>query len=219
MTATERMSILLDERGVEYRREGCEFFFGDYHIWAMSDSVLCMSRTNLTPEQAIAATLGAGTLTAKQVMAIAGRHQPDYCSDTHVCFDWQAIADELNATLGSCNCSNDCTNGERTDAPSLPHFWTHDGTLHVELPKLPDSISVRLPDVRDREVHSARTWLYTLGAGTCHVECFDDGVDEGVDGEWYSYSAPTWYLSCGHEIHESERPEWCPWCGKKVVDE
>lgn len=38
-----------------------------------------------------------GTLTAEQVMAIAGKHQPDYCSDTHVCFDWQAIADELNA--------------------------------------------------------------------------------------------------------------------------
>lgn len=40
-------------------------------------------------------------LTAEQVMAIAGKHQPDYCSDTHVCFDWQAIADELNAKLGS----------------------------------------------------------------------------------------------------------------------
>jgi hypothetical protein len=50
-----------------------------------------------TPEQAIAATLGSGTLTAEQVMAIVGKHQPDYCSDTHVCFDWQAIADELNA--------------------------------------------------------------------------------------------------------------------------
>ena len=41
-----------------------------------------------------------GTLTAEQVMAIAGKHQPDYCSDTHVCFEWRAIADELNATLG-----------------------------------------------------------------------------------------------------------------------
>ena len=58
MTAIERIRELLDERGVEYRREGCEFFFGDYHIWAMSDSMLCMSRTNLTPEQAIDATLG-----------------------------------------------------------------------------------------------------------------------------------------------------------------
>lgn len=45
-----------------------------------------------------------GTLTAEQVMAIAGKHQPDYCSDTHVCFDWRAIADELNAILGSKTC-------------------------------------------------------------------------------------------------------------------
>ena len=52
-----------------------------------------------TPEQAVAATLGAPTLTAEQVMSIAGKHQPDYCSDTHVCFDWQAIADELNEWL------------------------------------------------------------------------------------------------------------------------
>jgi hypothetical protein len=43
-------------------------------------------------------------LTAERVMAIAGKHQPDYCSDTHVCFDWQAIADELNATL----CNGEC---------------------------------------------------------------------------------------------------------------
>ena len=51
-----------------------------------------------------AATLGSGTLTAEQVLTIAGKHQPDYCSDTHVCFDWQAIADELNATLGGGEC-------------------------------------------------------------------------------------------------------------------
>lgn len=43
-------------------------------------------------------------LTAEQVMAIAGKHQPDYCSDTHVCFNWQAIADELNVTLGNGTC-------------------------------------------------------------------------------------------------------------------
>ena len=45
------------------------------------------------------------TLTAEQVMAIAGKHQPDYCSDTHVCFDWQAIADELNTRAErTCEC-------------------------------------------------------------------------------------------------------------------
>lgn len=55
---------------------------------------------------------GGGKLTAEQVMAIAGKHQPDYCSDTHVCFDWQAIADELNAALGGGECENV---GEITD--------------------------------------------------------------------------------------------------------
>lgn len=46
-------------------------------------------------------------LTAEQVMAIARKHQPDYCSDTHICFDWQAIADELNAALERGECRNE----------------------------------------------------------------------------------------------------------------
>ena len=67
------------------------------------------------------------------------------------------------------------------DVPRLPHFWTHDGTLHVELPKLPESISVRLPDQRDREVGSARVWQYTRDSGTCQkvylVETSDDLIE------------------------------------------
>ena len=54
--------------------------------------------------------------------------------------------------------------------------------------------------------------------GTCHVECFDDGVDEALDGEWISYAPPTWYLSCGHTVEGSERPKYCCECGRKVVD-
>lgn len=38
----------------------------------------------------------------------------------------------------------------------LPHFWTGDGTLHVEAARLPERIDVTLPDERGREVHSAR---------------------------------------------------------------
>ena len=56
----------------------------------------------------------------------------------------------------------------------------------------------------------------TLGAGECEVECFDDGVDEGMDGEWYSYAPPTWYLSCGHDVQGTERPNFCVVCGKAV---
>lgn len=61
MTATEELRRLLDERGVEYSREGCETFFKNYHIWAIDKKRLCLSMTNLTPEQAVAATLGPGT--------------------------------------------------------------------------------------------------------------------------------------------------------------
>jgi hypothetical protein len=53
---------------------------------------------------------------------------------------------------------------------------------------------------------------------TCDVEGYDDGVDEGMDGEWYSYAPPTWYLSCGHRCEGSERPRYCPRCGKQVVE-
>lgn len=40
-------------------------------------------------------------LTAEQVEVIVARHQPGYCPDTHYCFDWKAIADELN-TVREC---------------------------------------------------------------------------------------------------------------------
>lgn len=56
-----------------------------------------------------------------------------------------------------------------------------------------------------------------LGRGTCEVECFDDGMDEGLDGGMFSYAPPTWYLSCGHEAH-GRRPSYCPVCGRKVKE-
>lgn len=133
-TATERLRELLDERGVEYGALSSIFttWTGGVCSWiAIEDKdglAVAVYRDYLTPEQAIA------------------------------------------ATLGSCSLPCNCTNGGRTD-------------------------------------------------GTCHAEGFDDGVDEGMDGEWYSYSPPTWYLSCGHEVHESECPRFCPVCGREVVGE
>lgn len=55
-----------------------------------------------------------------------------------------------------------------------------------------------------------------LGSGTCEVECFDNGTDEGMDGEWFSYAPPTWYLSCGHTAQGAEKPNFCHVCGKAV---
>lgn len=68
--------------------------------------------------------------------------------------------------------------------------------------------------MRERRVAEGET-----GDKTCHVESFDDGVDEGMDGEWYSYAPPTWYLSCGHRAEGIDCPDYCPTCGAMVVEE
>ena len=67
----------------------------------------------------------------------------------------------------------------------------------------------------ETEAEAIEAWN-TRAHGTCEVEGYDDGVDEGMDGEWYSYGPPTWYLSCGHETYGSERPCYCSTCGRKV---
>ena len=67
MTATEIMRRLLDERGVEYEvdEQGWVFFEGNGLGWVFVGSdthgQLLHQKLFITPEQAIAATLGAGT--------------------------------------------------------------------------------------------------------------------------------------------------------------
>ena len=113
----------------------------DYDAFEMPDGTLVLTaahQDDLTPEQAIAATLGCGTLTAEQVRGVLLLHLPhrEYYSIEQT-DGWQAIADELNATLGSCNCSNNCTNSERTTTVDETwhvgfHMWNGERvTIHV----------------------------------------------------------------------------------------
>lgn len=102
--ATDELRRMLDERGVEWKD-------GDaaYEIeWSTPDGRRCSAMywkptfsvliSGCTPEQAIAATLGGGKLTAEQVREATYAHSIHAdCADA----DWQAIADELNAALGS----------------------------------------------------------------------------------------------------------------------
>ena len=101
MSATERLRKLLDKRGVKYetkddRMGACET------RWCESHAIQLTPTANLimtvTPEQAIAATLGGGTLTAEQVCERVEEHTHDFG------YDWQAIADELNAAHGTGEC-------------------------------------------------------------------------------------------------------------------
>lgn len=117
MSATDELRTLLDERGVEWRgglptetivKEPIDALYverpdGRMHVYF---------RSYLTPEQAVAATLGRGMLTADDVRDLIELHSDasggngcDFHNGAYV-----AIADELNAMLGSSN----CTNNERT---------------------------------------------------------------------------------------------------------
>ena len=100
---TELLREGLTERGIEWRSglEGVTFV-GDWCFVEYDDGRLAATcEPVLTPEQAIAATLGSGTLTAEQVRkcvrvgACAHGLWGALDEDT----DWQAIADELNAEL------------------------------------------------------------------------------------------------------------------------
>lgn len=118
MSATGDLRRMLDERGVEWMpsvwsaKDETFYKVGEVGYLATelsSGKMKVCIEGYPTPAQAIAATIGTWKLTAEQVMAIAGKHQPDYCSDTHVCFDWQAIADELNVMMGTGTCKADET--------------------------------------------------------------------------------------------------------------
>ena len=71
--------------------------------------------------------------------------------------------------------------------------------------------------VGGNEIEVAR-FVYVLER-TCEIECFDNGMDEAMDGDWVSYGPPTWHLSCSHKVHGFERPCYCAVCGRKVVSE
>ena len=55
----------------------------------------------------------------------------------------------------------------------------------------------------------------TLGRGTCHVV---SSIRHDYEG---GYAGTEWEheLSCGHKVWwgNDDPPEWCPWCGAKVV--
>ena len=125
MSATEELRRLLDERGAKYEVDDAETVmvtrweaYGDWVSFIEydnGDTKFCIDARRMTPAQAIEATLGRGTLTAEQVRGVLLLHLPhrEYYSIEQT-DGWQAIADELNATLGSGNCSNNCTSSERT---------------------------------------------------------------------------------------------------------
>ena len=149
MMPTETLRALLDERGVEWKEHRHvmpgsmaiqrETLWGQptdvasgkpiphvYHYRAteMGDGRLFLEAQLVTPEQAIAATMGRGMLTADDVRDLIERHSDASCGNGRDFHNgaYVAIADELNATLGSYN----CTNSERTETCKVDVLNTGD---------------------------------------------------------------------------------------------
>lgn len=124
---SERIRAMLDERAVEYTKRDGMKATSITHIthWCV-DGVDAeyteqfgggtrLSATGLAPEQAIAATLGGGELTAEQVRKVIEGHVTFYEGGD---YDEQAIADELNAALGNGTCEFKPFQGEDASEPN-----------------------------------------------------------------------------------------------------
>lgn len=108
---TTELREKLTERGIKYRTTEVRgmpvtLYDSSGRTWSVTDhpnGYMVVNCGNLTPEQAIAATLGGGTLTAEQV------REAIFNGSTYASYDgvqyyangigMQAIADELNAVL------------------------------------------------------------------------------------------------------------------------
>ena len=223
-----RVCELLDERGVEYEVDGNDRYptvfwrVGDAEYTYVGDGRLSTLTVcdYATPEQAVEATLGRRDYTYEQWRAIsdAVADAMEYAHDKAIEHPDKAdpywnldeyVERVLMAAFGD----------EATLGPSdprehglIPHFWTGDETLHIDLGKLPERIDVTLPDPRGREVYSARVHRFEPERGECQLKrrSWDDGTC-------------TWGCVCtacdAHLEHETGIGyNYCPICGAKVAD-
>lgn len=130
-----------------------------------------------TPEQAVAATLGAPTLTAEQVSKTVYAHSIHAdCADA----DWQAIADELNAMLGAPSIEEPDTIRNEFEDNGYSTLGTDDGSRWAELFGTPERAAVTLANMCMGENTCGTCPL--LGAELNH--CKSDYTDRASIAEW-----------------------------------
>lgn len=143
-----------------------------------------------------------GKLTAEQVRDAVYKNST--YNDIYMVYqvsrtDMQAIADELNATLGGNK--NRISERLRGVASDMRNIGASSMTPH------------ELFAYWAREVDKAADLAAVLGGGECEI------TGSSTNGLMYPDYMTKWYeLSCGHSVtlKGSEPPRFCPKCGKAV---
>lgn len=184
MTATEELRRMLDERGVEWDElvghpvvVGTEWHDRDgypcaalEHAYDVPDGMLSV-QANLTPAQAIEATLG------PQVQPPSMPEQPPY----------DVLIDLLR------------------DEWDIEVMW--DGLRRFWYVGLTDE------GVRKRDEREA-----TLGRATCRPIISDNLTESEGTGDAWANCSECGHLLCVLTDPSSQMPNYCPNCGRKVVD-
>ena len=76
--------------------------------------------------------------------------------------------------------------------------------------RMTENRSGMLTELKAWHVTPEQAIVATLGVGTCHVKAAKK------IGDLFGFS-----LSCGHSMVNpfNDHPDYCPWCGRRVVEE
>lgn len=209
MTATDELRRMLDERGAEYRvsATGYSIDIGPY-ITAYanrSDTTLDVSLRNVTPEQAVEATLGAritgDTSDGYHTFDELYHHRAVLFSvivRDHRELAWKSkLHHDGTMYYGMFIVGIETSNGQATYHYDVDPYWDMFDCRELE----------RAPEWDGHTPSEAIERIATLGRGTCRLEREPDS-----DRLW-------WCSNCqSYHEHVSEFPwEYCPRCGAKVV--
>lgn len=223
MTATDELRSMLEERGVEWKEEGHNktkwshdgIEYVAYNAWPRNGGATrLILHANITPEQAIAATLGT---------PVTGETSDGYHTFNelynHRAVLFSVIVRDHRELAWKSKAHHD---GTMYDGMFIVGIETPSGqaTYHYDIDPYWDMFDCkeldRAPEWDGHTPDDAIERIATLGEGTCKVE-------SSVGIEFNTLISPDYFefeMSCGSRFSwsDNEPPDYCPGCGRKVVN-
>ena len=228
MSPSDKLRALLDGAGIEYGsgfggdtlwtgRDGIEW------RWDKQENILAMYSHTITPEQAIAATVGTRTDLANRLREVHGLHAFaelfGFSWEDESDWDWHdvacAMADAIDATAGTAVTLDEATERIEKFMGDYAKLLL-ESTLYVERDEPTDQHAL---DVAERkEAQMARDLaeaLATVGVGTCQIETTESWLPAERYHRCKHCGAFFAVLNASHDIP----PRVCPNCGRRITEE